>query len=53
LSGSVKSAGQIISKTFSTNISIKYNHKHCYIVAFVQNNLTKEVLQVEEIKLME
>ncbi len=53
LSGSVKSAGKIISKSYATSISIKYNHKHCYIVAFVQNNLTKEVLQVEEIKLME
>ena len=53
LSGSVKSVGQIISKSFATNISIKYKHKKCYIVAFVQNNLTKEVLQVEEIKLME
>ncbi len=53
LSGSVKSAGQIISKTFSTTISSKYKHKKCYIVAFVQNNLTKEILQVEEIKLIE
>jgi hypothetical protein len=53
LSGSVKSAGQIISKSFITSISPKYNQKHCYVVAFVQNNLTKEVLQVEEIKLME
>ena len=53
LSGSVESAGQIISKTFSTTISSKYKHKKCYIVAFVQNNLTKEILQVEEIKLIE
>ena len=53
LSGSVKSAGQIISKSFTTTISSKYKQKKCYIVAFVQNNLTKEVLQVEEIKLIE
>ena len=53
LSGSVKSAGQIISKSYTTTISSKYKQKKCYIVAFVQNNLTKEVLQVEEIKLIE
>jgi hypothetical protein len=53
LSGSIKSVGQTISKSFNTTISTKYNQKHCYIVAFVQNNLTKEILQVEEIKLME
>ena len=53
LSGSVKSAGRIISKSYTTTISSKYKQKKCYIVAFVQNNLTKEVLQVEEIKLIE
>ncbi len=46
-------AGKKLNKTYYHTISTRYNQKHCYIVAFVQNNVTKEILQVEEIKLIE
>ncbi len=45
-------AGEAITKSYSNfAISSNFNDKHLYIIAFVYDATTKEVLQVEKVKL--
>ena len=43
--------GTKITKTYTKVLDPSWNDKHIYLVAFVHDNVTKEVLQVEEIHL--
>ncbi len=45
--------GTSINKSYTTTLDPSWDEKHIYIVAFIQDNTTKEVVQVEEIKLIE
>lgn len=48
----VLSAGDIISKTYEDFLTPNdANPAHIYLVAVLSNNLTKEIIQVEEVKL--
>lgn len=51
--GSVIPIGTSINKTYSYTLDPTWNEEHIYIVAFIQDNNTREVVQVEEIKLLE
>ena len=42
------SAGDAVTKTYDYTLQNNWNADHCNVVAFVYNDLTKEVLQVEE-----
>ena len=42
------SIGDALTKTYDYTIPNNWNADHCNVVAFVYNDLTKEVLQVEE-----
>lgn len=45
-------ANDVITKTYSNfDINNNFNDKHIYVIAFVYDETTKEVLQVEKIKL--
>ncbi len=43
--------GTKITKTYTKVLDPSWNDKHIYLVAFVHDNVTKEVLQVEEVHL--
>jgi hypothetical protein len=43
--------GTKITKTYTKVLDPSWNEKHIYLVAFVHDNVTKEVLQVEEVHL--
>jgi thiol-disulfide isomerase/thioredoxin len=45
--------GEKLQFTFDSVLDSSYVAKNCHVVVFVHNNATKEILQVEEIKLME
>lgn len=45
------STGTVVSKSYSYTLPVSWNADECYIIAFVYDATTKEVLQVEEIRL--
>jgi hypothetical protein len=49
VSGSI-SSGAVISKTYNYKINSAWNENHCNIVAFLYNDDTKAIVQVEEAK---
>ncbi len=52
-SGTTIPIGTSINKSYTKVLDNSWDEKHIYFVAFIQDNLTKEVLQVEEVKLIE
>lgn len=50
-SGSTIPVGFTINKTFTKTLDPTWSEKHMSFVAFIQDNTTKEVIQVEEIHL--
>lgn len=52
-SGSIIPIGTSVNKSYSQVLDNAWDEKHIYFVAFIQDNVTKEVVQVEEIKLIE
>jgi hypothetical protein len=51
--GSVIPIGTSINKSYTQVLDPTWEAKHIYFVAFIQDNVTKEVVQVEEVKLIE
>lgn len=45
--------GTNINKSYTQTLDPTWDEKHIYFVAFIQDNVTKEVVQVEEVKLIE
>jgi len=52
-SGTTIPVGTSINKSYSQVLDPSWNENHIYFVAFIQDNVTKEVIQVEEVKLIE
>lgn len=52
-SGSTIPIGTSINKNYTQVLDPSWDEKHIYFVAFIQDNVTKEVIQVEEVKLIE
>lgn len=48
ISSGIVSAGDVLTKNFVYTIPNNWNADQCSIVAFVYNDITKEVIQVEE-----
>ena len=42
---------EVITKSYTTTLDAAYNADNCYIIAYVSNSNTKEVLQVIEKKI--
>ncbi len=51
--GSVIPIGTSVNKSYTQVLDPIWEAKHIYFVAFIQDNVTKEVVQVEEVKLIE
>jgi hypothetical protein len=45
--------GEKIDLNFTTTLDSAWVPAHCHLVVYVHNNVTKEVIQVEEVKLVE
>lgn len=52
-SGSTIPVGTSVNKAYTKILDNSWDEKHIYFVAFIQDNVTKEVVQVEEVKLIE
>lgn len=52
-SGTTIPVGTSINKSYTQVLDPSWDEKHIYFVAFIQDNVTKEVIQVEEVKLIE
>lgn len=51
--GTTIPVGTSINKSYTQVLDPTWDEKHIYFVAFIQDNVTKEVIQVEEVKLIE
>ena len=51
--GSIIPIGTSVNKSYTQVLDPIWEAKHIYFVAFIQDNVTKEVVQVEEVKLIE